>query len=389
MDLVSGLPDELLCHILSFLPTKHAALTSVLSKRWFNLWKLVPNLDIDDTVFLHPEDGKGEREEIRHSFVSFVDSVLAMQGQSPIKSFSLKCITGVHPDTVNGWICNVLQRGVSELDLFTDFSDEDTEEDMYTLPKEMFLSATLVKLKLRSERCVSWWQSSLPMLKSLDIDSDLVLFFADFEEIIPSFPVLEELRIANMEWHEFHITVSSASLRKLSLHCTGCGGVVIPKSVSFDTPNLLSLNYSDFVAEDYPLLNMENLLEARINFTVTDDQVKRVREPNNDEVLKFGNVVKLLNVIQNVQKLSLPSGTLEVLSLCTQSIPVFNNLKFLVVSSKEDRGWQAMPVLLRNCPHLDSLIIEHGTTTIHNGFFQVNSEVVTHSSNQERVYYTM
>ncbi|XP_048622746.1 putative F-box protein At3g58950 [Brassica napus] len=46
MDHISGLLDEVLSHILSFLPTKLAALTSVLSTRWRNLLTLVPNLDI-------------------------------------------------------------------------------------------------------------------------------------------------------------------------------------------------------------------------------------------------------------------------------------------------------------------------------------------------------
>uniref|UniRef100_A0A1J3FLU4 F-box/LRR-repeat protein n=1 Tax=Noccaea caerulescens TaxID=107243 RepID=A0A1J3FLU4_NOCCA len=376
MDRVSKLPDELLYQIMSFLPTKDAAVTSVLSKRWLNLWKFNPNLEIDDSVFLHPEDGKGERAEIRQSFVDFVDRVLARQGDSPIKNFSLKCITGVHPDIVNRWICNVLKRGVSDLDLFTDFSDEDTEEDSYHLPEELFFSRTLVKLKLTSEHCVDWWclggtmsySFSLPMLKSLNIDSELFLCSDDIEEFIPSFPVLEELRMANMEWNKMDVTVSSASLRKLNLHGNGCEGSVNPRSVSFDTPNLLFLNYFDLVAEDYPVVNMKKLVEAVINLTVTDDQVKRLREPNNDlleeeeddeddAVLHFGNVVKLMNGIQNVQRLHLCVDTLEVLALCCESMPVFNNLKFLGVAGREGRGWQAMPALLRNCPRLETIIV--------------------------------
>ncbi|ESQ38155.1 hypothetical protein EUTSA_v10028613mg [Eutrema salsugineum] len=372
MDRISNLQDELLCQILSFLPTKHAALTSVLSKRWLNLWKLVPNLDIDDSVFLHPEDKKGERVEIRQSFVNFVDGVLAMQGDSPINKFSLKCITGVHPDIVNRWICNVLQRGVSDLNLFTDFSFEDTEEDMYHLPKELFFCSTLVKLKLRSEHCVYWWHgvmgSSLPMLKSLYIDSDLILC-GKIDKFVSSFPVLEELRMANMEWQDLDVSVSSASLRKLTLHGTGCEAVTSfesPKTVSFDTPSLLCLSYFDVVAEDYPLVNMKKLVQASLSLIVTDDLIKRVREPNNDllegeednVVFQSGNVVKLMIGIQNVQKLSLNSDTLEVLSLCCETMPVFNNLKFLGVTSDEGRGWQAMPVLLRNCPRLETIIME-------------------------------
>ncbi|KAL0710577.1 hypothetical protein Bca4012_017555 [Brassica carinata] len=380
MDRLTSLPDELLYHILSFLPTKSAVVTSALSKRWLNLWKLNPNLDIDDSVFIHAEDdgNKGKREDIRQSFVSFVDSVLAMQGDSPINTFSLKCVTGIHPDTVNRWICNVLKRGVSDLNLFTDFSHEDTEDDSYHLPKELFFSSTLVKLRITSEHCVDWWwhggmvgeSFSLPMLKSLHIDSGLI-FCGEIEEFIPSFPALEELRMASMEWLESDVTVSSATLRRLTLHGTGCENYVNPISVSFDTPNLLFLSYYDLVAEDYPVVNMNKLFHAVINLIVTDKQVKRLREPNNELLLEeeddddegnvfvhFGNVVKLMNGIQNVQILSLTADTLEVLSQCCDTLPVFNNLKFLGITSDEDRGWQAMPALLKNCPRLETIILE-------------------------------
>ncbi|CAN6840095.1 unnamed protein product [Brassica oleracea var. botrytis] len=223
MDRISSLPDELLCHVLSFLPTKNAALTSVLSKSWLNLWKLVPNnIHIDDSLFLHPQDGKGEREEMQRSFVDFVDRVLAMQGDSPINNFSLKCISGrVHPDTVNRWICNVLERGVSDLNLFTDFSYEDTEEDGYRLPRELFFSSTLVKLKLRS-----------------GVYGLYVLLFSPYQCLrvlisTRSWSCVVRLRILFLLslclrsygwllWREPYVIVSSAILRKLILHGTGC-----------------------------------------------------------------------------------------------------------------------------------------------------------------------
>ncbi|XP_020874195.1 putative F-box/LRR-repeat protein At4g13960 [Arabidopsis lyrata subsp. lyrata] len=111
---------------------------------------------------------------------------------------------------------------------------------------------------------------------------------------------------------------------------------------------------------------MGNLLEARISLLVTEDQIERARAPNDDwlangednVVLQFANVGKLMKGIQNVQCLDLSANTLEVLSLCCESLPVFNNLKSLTIKSEESRGWQAMPVLLRNCPHLETLVLE-------------------------------
>ncbi|KAL1189772.1 F-box/LRR-repeat protein [Cardamine amara subsp. amara] len=345
---------------------KFFILSSPVSQEVASLWTLVPNLN-DDSVFLHPEEGKGKRDGIRQSFVDFVDRILAMQGDSPIEKFSLKCITGVHPDTVNRWICNVLQRGVSDLNLFIDFSYEDIE-DGYYLPREMFVSKTLVELKIRSEHSVDLWTvgeaTFLPMLKTLDVDSDLI-YCGKVEMLLSYFPVLENLRMANMVRMESHETVSSASLKKLTLSIQW-EDYESPKSISFDTPSLLYLNYSDLVADDYPLVNMKNLVEGRINFMADEDQIEQARAPDNDLlandeeaiVLPFDNVMKLMNGIQNVQRLYLASDTLEVLSLCGKSMPVFNNVKILYITSDEGRAWQAMPDLLRNCPNLEYLVME-------------------------------
>ncbi|CAI0375079.1 unnamed protein product [Linum tenue] len=55
-DRLSSLPDEIISHILSFLQTKYAVGTAVLSRRWKDLWARVSNLDLDNTLVYKPLD---------------------------------------------------------------------------------------------------------------------------------------------------------------------------------------------------------------------------------------------------------------------------------------------------------------------------------------------
>ncbi|CAI0375076.1 unnamed protein product [Linum tenue] len=55
-DRLSSLPDEIIAHILSFLQTKYAVGTAVLSRRWKNLWAKVSSLDLDSSLVYRPLD---------------------------------------------------------------------------------------------------------------------------------------------------------------------------------------------------------------------------------------------------------------------------------------------------------------------------------------------
>ncbi|XP_019093196.1 PREDICTED: F-box/LRR-repeat protein At3g58900-like [Camelina sativa] len=307
-----NLPDDLVCHILSFLTTNEAASTSLLSKRWYNLFALVPNLDIDDTVFRY--------SNCMSSFIDFVDRVIALQGDSPIKRFSLKCQAVrvypclVDPCRVNSWISNVLQRGVSDLDLAINIDMK------YFLPPNIFHSGTLVELKVRSddylylERCTGREDTFLPLLKTLVLKLAFISC-GKMEMFLRSFPVLEELSIDATEWIVCDEYVSSETLRKLTINSYGFGEEMLSlKSISFDTPRLVYFDYCDYVAEDYPKVNLTNVVEALLNLRLTEDQYRQARAQKDDQddvLLRFRNVWKLLSGLRHVQKLYLSCYTLE------------------------------------------------------------------------------
>ncbi|XP_023635714.1 F-box/LRR-repeat protein At3g60040-like [Capsella rubella] len=211
-DAISLLPEEVLGKILSLIPTKQAASTSVLSEKWRNLFTLVHNNDFDDSDLLRPEEGKEERDVVRESFRNFVDRTLALQCGSPIKKFSLKC--HLHLDSemsyVGPWISNAVGRGVLELDLsihtrYKFVQDSETgcsrwpqgmkrRGDVF-LPSELFTCKTLVTLRLGKHIFLGEFplELSLPALKSLFIDS-ICFAYKDLSDVFfPGCPVLEEL----------------------------------------------------------------------------------------------------------------------------------------------------------------------------------------------------
>ncbi|XP_010510427.1 PREDICTED: F-box/LRR-repeat protein At2g29930-like [Camelina sativa] len=341
-DLISCLPDEILGKILSLLWTNRAACTAVLSKRWRNLLALVDNLDLNDASGNY------------RYFCDFVDRTLALLSNSPtVKRFSLNCNFQHEDARVDNWIRTVLERGFLELHLKTVDHRIDTE---------FFTSNTLVKLTICDGFSLDGRLPPggvfFPALKTLSlVQVEFSDDYTDFtyEDFISGCPVLEELSLHNegdYDPPDWSGVVSSApSLKRLTIfHSFPDYREVAYESCLFETPSLVFLDYSSFVAEKYEV-DLCSLEEARLNIRSWDDE-----SDQDDDI--FGDVTDLLSGISNVKTLHLSYDTLEVFHLCCDTMPMFYNLHTLSFESHKDIGWQVVPLLLNNSPNLETLAIE-------------------------------
>ncbi|CAH8310535.1 unnamed protein product [Eruca vesicaria subsp. sativa] len=136
-----------------------------------------------------------------------------------------------------------------------------------------------------------------------------------------------------------------------------------PKSVSFDTPNLVYFEYSDAIADTYPKVNFASLVEASLDLRMTHEQISKAKF-SEDDLLKeeegtmVGNATVLLMGICNVKKLYLSDNTLEVLAFCCKPMPVYNNLIHLTIKTDRDVEWESLTALLKNCQNLETLVFE-------------------------------
>ncbi|ESQ44060.1 hypothetical protein EUTSA_v10006004mg [Eutrema salsugineum] len=346
-DAISWLPDEVLGSILSLLPTKQAASTSLLSKRWRYVFRLVDNLDFDDSVSLHEGEDQQARYVFPESFENFVDRTLALQCDSPINKFSLKCHVGKDDERqracVSSWISNVAGRRVLEAELRI------KDMGIHYLPPQLFASKTMVKLSLGAELYLGKLPScvSLPSLKFLFIDT-VCFEYEDFScVLLAGCPVLEELSIRHKDFIVMPNNISSPTVKKLSVLYDAPDEVDGGSCISFDLPNLVYFEYSDCALSEYTKVNLESLVEAKLDLCFEENAEKP-------------DVTDVMMGIRNVKILHLSSSSVEVIhSYCRYGLPVFHNLVNLSFGSfKNKRGWKLLKYLLKQSPKLETLTIQ-------------------------------
>ncbi|XP_023639085.1 F-box/LRR-repeat protein At3g58980 [Capsella rubella] len=350
MDRISSLPDEIICHIVSSLSAKEAAFASVLSKRWQNLFTIVEKL-----VFANSVQNQG-------SLMDFADGVLALPASSRVRSSSLKFLRSVHPthyDDLNRCLCALLKRGILDLNL-----------DMYagrrySLPFEVFTSKTLVKLELGCD-FGGFVVDNLPENVFLPALETLVLSYIRFkdhrgyafEKLLSACLVLKELVLYNMEWERWKWSgnLTSPTLQRLII-THGDFYQCDFTTINLITPSLAYLDLYDIVPDDYPVVNLDSLVEAKLDLMLTVDHNYNGLVDDYETI--SSNPTNLIKGLRNVKILNLASpNTFQAFSYFYEAIPVFKNLYHLTITCDDNEFcWEFLPSLLKNSPKLETLVI--------------------------------
>jgi len=173
-DRISDLPDSLLHHILSFLPTKDATVTILPSKRWKSLLSQ-SIINLDDNHFPHPS-----------AFCKFFNSFIASRDKNlPIVTFNLKCHHKTYREKdIPNLVSTALQRQLENL--IIDFCNSN-------FPSLVPNTKTLTFLKLKSVTILRDPDVDLPSLKVLHLESVTFGQRPYLSKILRACPIIHDL----------------------------------------------------------------------------------------------------------------------------------------------------------------------------------------------------
>lgn len=293
MDRISKLPDSVLCHILSFLPTKHAVATSVLSTKWQFLWTNILNLDFDSSLCFNPRNTENSKNKM--SFPEFVTRVLLLHNSRCIKTLRLKCGGSCERRHVDAWISTAISRNVEVLELCALIGVD-------RLPHRFFTCKTLVDLKLENYVTIRVpGNMCFPSLKKLQLISVSYDNDKSFTELISACLVLHELIIRRSE-HDYLVlcNISSPVLKSLKLifgsNASGFKPYLYNYKLKVYAPALEYLHLDDKVSMDFSIGELTSLVEADIH--LYDNELG-----NDNQYLD--SVVKFIGKLSQVKFLSL------------------------------------------------------------------------------------
>ncbi|KAL3509490.1 hypothetical protein ACH5RR_028891 [Cinchona calisaya] len=261
-DWLSGLPDEILLHILSFLPIKDAVKT-VLIRRFGSLWRSIPILDFDQCKYHSCYNGP----YCNKKFINLIHQVKKLNDSSRLAKLRLKFAflkgcDNMHKDhalksttnEIDALVHYALGKKVNFLDLdvlgcgFLELIED------YSVPDDVFRSDHLTELRLAFCNIEFHGEISLKSLKVLSLN-EIELNDKLMEKVLVGCPSLEDLSLIGCFGFRKLNCSAIRNLKKLKLV------LYTKKTLIITCPSVVSLEIAGCV-ESARLLDVSSVIDT-------------------------------------------------------------------------------------------------------------------------------
>ncbi|XP_037430462.1 F-box/FBD/LRR-repeat protein At1g16930-like isoform X1 [Triticum dicoccoides] len=301
IDLISDLPDETLCTIISFLRTDDAVRTSALSRRWRHLWRSASiNLDTVHIPGFCPEQ------------IEVVTEILS-EHQGPIRRLHLNSLYFADLD---GWFRSPALANLQEFDIYVAKFDD-------VLPLSVLRFAPTLRVA-RIAHCSFFEDEEVPVFNFPYLKTLVLGFLSVYEgtlhSILSGCPVLEDLLLDSCDGFR-RLVINSQTLRSIGV-CNDMGSM--SEIVIENAPCLERFVRSDLFRRTSPLrrapvFRVISAPKLAILGSLTDnvDKLKLGTRVSQQEMVA-GNLemlmrgVKVLNITSSGPNLDAVLGFLRV-----------------------------------------------------------------------------
>ncbi|KAK2434537.1 FBD-associated F-box protein [Trifolium repens] len=321
-DMISDVPEGVLLHILSLLPTKDVVRTSILATKWRHLWTYLSVFDFKIPYLRYESNDQNQNS---------VNCLLDLVGRLLRKSNCVErlCIDifeiTIDADKVSSLISSASKHKVQYLKL--SLGDKIGK---FVLPHcfSAFESLNELCLGLRFTLSIPS-DICFPSLKKLVVSDVTFANEKSVQQLFSGCPVLQELTLYNCYWENIEqISVAISTLRKLTIHFDFiCVDYDHDMRVKIDAVNLLSLRCTCRATIEFIPLNLTSIVDACVDLGNDD--------PLGQAVYVAHCISNLLSGLSSVKSLNLSNETLECLNYHTRDylnlLPTFHNLTHLYV----------------------------------------------------------
>ncbi|KAF8698884.1 hypothetical protein HU200_035146 [Digitaria exilis] len=365
-DRFSDLLDDLLVHVISFLPVRDAACTSVLSRRWRPLWLDTGTINLSSTSYSSHHNH--HRRIIRRRL--FRDAASALSAaRSPVTRLTLfrrrrrrRRAKGIMED-VDALLADPAMRRVEELRVGFKLADEIRgPRVIYEMPPGTLpaMAAALKVLDLRYcyLELPPHAGAAFPQLSSLRFDQ-CSMPMAHLTALIRAAPNVAALHIQH---HEFFVSGDDGAGEnddRLSLHCPNLTDLTLdeldiftPKPIELLAPRLRTFSYNGHFIEFTMKSDEPDLTRVDLSFCYYD------LKPDNASVLLW----QFLGALRHTKALKLAVVDVDNdIALATTKddehlamlLPRLERLELEGIFDAGDieRATAAIATLLRCCPY--------------------------------------